>query len=251
MAHQFPIRSRRQWTSAPACAGRLVARGCSVLVALLVVVALVACTSTMPPLLNAGQPATDMPSTAEPTPSLEAVAVAVPVSATPCALPTIVPPSLPAKIPGYTELDPATNLHMTGTVQQIDLASYRLKVSGKVNRPLSLSYDDLRCMPKVQRHCTLVCPGFFTDEATWAGVPLAYVLGLAGVQDGAQTVKLVSADGYSPAITLQEALTENNFLAYEWESEPLPILHGFPLRAVLPDHPGGLWTKWLIEIRVE
>ena len=59
----------------------------------------------------------------------------------------IVVPTLPATIPGYTEVDPATGLHMTGTPQVIDLATYRLTVEGKVTHSLSLTYDDLRRLP--------------------------------------------------------------------------------------------------------
>lgn len=65
-----------------------------------------------------------------------------------CVLPTVVPPTPPAEIPGYTQLDPATGLHMTGTPHKLDLLTYRLKVTGKVARPLELSYDDLRCLVK-------------------------------------------------------------------------------------------------------
>jgi DMSO/TMAO reductase YedYZ molybdopterin-dependent catalytic subunit len=168
-----------------------------------------------------------------------------------CLLTPITPPVMPTEIPGYTQVDPATGLHMTGTVKQIDLAGYRLKVTGKVDHPLSLAYDELRCLPRIEcASCTLICPGFFTDHATWAGAPLAYVLKLAGIQDGASQVTLVSADGYATPLTLNEALSDDAMLAYEQNGQPLPILHGFPVRAVLPSRAGGKWVKWLVEIIV-
>ena len=40
-------------------------------------------------------------------------------------------------------------------------------------------------------------------------------------------------------------------LAYEWQRQPVPILHGFPLRAVIPDFGGWTWVKWLVGIEVE
>ena len=140
---------------------------------------------------------------------------------------------------------------MTGTPQEIDLASYRLKVTGKVDRPLSLTYDDLRCMPRIQTSDVLICPGYFEDEATWAGASLEYVLDLAGLQAGATSISLVGADGYSAFVTLQQARSGNNYLAYEWQGEPIPILHGFPVRAVFPSLQGNKWVKWLVEIMVE
>jgi sulfoxide reductase catalytic subunit YedY len=169
---------------------------------------------------------------------------------TPCALEPIVVPTMPDEIPGYTQKDPATGLHMTGTAQEIDLQSYRLEVTGKVNHPLSLRYDDLRCMPKIEARPTLICPGFFEDIATWTGVPLKHVLELAEVREGSSNVRLKSVDGYSTTVSLSEALAEENFLAYELEGEPVPILHGFPIRAIFPELQGNKWVKWLVTIEV-
>lgn len=168
-----------------------------------------------------------------------------------CSLSPVVVPTMPAAIPGYTQLDPATNLHMTGTAKQIDVISYRLEVTGKVDHPLSLTYDDLRCMNKVTTKTTLICPGYFEDTASWAGAPLVEVLDRAGVQPGARSITSTGADGYSSFLTLDEARSPKNLLAYEWEGQPLPILHGFPVREVLPGQTGGKWVKWLLKIEVE
>ena len=172
------------------------------------------------------------------------------VEPAPCVLSPVVVPTAPLKVPSYTELDESTGLHMTGRVQQIDLQDYRLVVSGKVDTPVSLAYDDLRCLPKVSAAPTLVCPGFFEDEATWAGAPLRLVLEAADPQNTATQIRLISADGYSAFVSLEEALSDGNYLAYEWEGQPLPILHGFPVRAVFPALPGNKWVKWLVEIEV-
>jgi DMSO/TMAO reductase YedYZ molybdopterin-dependent catalytic subunit len=165
-----------------------------------------------------------------------------------CDQPTVVAPTLPAKIPGYTELDRSTGLHITGKYVVIDLASYRLEVTGMVDNPLMLSYEDLRCLPRIKTSAPILCPGFFEDAANWAGASLIGVLELAKVQPDATMIRLVSADGYSVTMTLTAALTDKNFLAYEWNGEPLPILHGFPVRAVFPGMVGGYWLKWLIKV---
>ena len=168
-----------------------------------------------------------------------------------CALTPVIPPTPPAEVPGYTQLDESTGLHVTGTMQVIDVQAYRLGVTGKVDRPLSLTYDDLRCMPKLAEQATLVCPGFFQDEGTWAGVSLKTVLDLAGMQPGATELKLVSADGYATTVAVKNVLAEDNLIAYEWEGNPLPVLHGFPARAVFPALDGNAWVKWLVEIEVK
>ena len=189
---------------------------------------------------------------AAPTPA-QLPPTAIPIAApkpTLCALPVVVAPT-PSANPGYTNLDPDTGLHVTGQAQTIDPATYRLKISGRVNNPLELTYDELRCLPKLNCHCTIICPGFFVDTTDWAGASLAGVLKLADVRRDAQSVELIGADGYSSVVTLAEALADDNFLAYEWAGKPVPVLHGFPVRAVFPRLAGSNWVKWVIEIRVK
>ena len=167
-----------------------------------------------------------------------------------CGLEPIKVPTMPRVIPGYTELDRATGLHMTGTVQVIDFPSYRLKVTGLVEQPLSLHYDELRCLPKVTASPLLVCRGFFEDKASWSGVPIAEILKLARLLPEAKHVSLISKDGYTSTFDLEDALKPENFLAYELEGQPIPVLHGFPLRAVFPKKEGNSWVKWLVGINV-
>ena len=174
-----------------------------------------------------------------------------PASHDPCSLSPITVPELPEKIPGYTELDPETGLHVTGTAQRIDLESYVLEITGKVTRPLSLKYDDLRCLPRITSRPTLTCPGFFEDTATWSGASLLQVLKLAGAREAATHIRLVSADGYAALVEMKEALSGENYLAYEWEGKPIPVLHGFPVRAVFPGSNGNRWVKWLVRIEVQ
>jgi DMSO/TMAO reductase YedYZ molybdopterin-dependent catalytic subunit len=167
-----------------------------------------------------------------------------------CVLVPIVVPTPPAEMPGYTELDPTTGLHMTGKPQEVDLESYRLRITGKVEQPLSLSYDYLRCLPGVEISTTLACPGFFEDQGTWAGARFEDVLALAGMQDGVFGLRLIGADGYRTSVAKSVALAETSIFAYEWGGKPLPIFHGFPVRAALPGRPGTSWAKWLVEIKV-
>ncbi len=205
---------------------------------LALVAALVGCISQLP---------ATTPSPKTPTGTPHPLEVLAPST---CVLTPVVVPTAPAEVPGYTELDPSTGLHMTGKPQEIDLESYRLRITGKVDQPLSLSYDYLRCLPRVEISTTLTCPGFFEDQGTWAGARFEDVLALAGVQDGVFGLRLIGADGYGTSVEKSVALAETSILAYEWEGEPLPIFHGFPVRAALPGEPGSSWAKWLVEIKV-
>ena len=75
----------------------------------------------------------------------------------------------------------------------------------------------MRCLPKQTVQCILVCPGVFEDAATWAGATLTSVLDLAGVQENAVYLRLVSAEGYSAFVSLSAARAGDNLIAYEWE----------------------------------
>jgi DMSO/TMAO reductase YedYZ molybdopterin-dependent catalytic subunit len=168
-----------------------------------------------------------------------------------CGLEPVEQPSLPVDIPAYTEIDPATGLHMTGTPVLIDLSSYRFTVTGLVDNPISLTYDQLRCLPKITADPELNCPGFFTDYATWAGVSLAELLKLAQPQSGASRINLVAEGGYRAQVDINTAMNPANFLVYELDGKTLPVIHGFPLRAVFPGEYGSTWVKWLVGIEVE
>jgi DMSO/TMAO reductase YedYZ molybdopterin-dependent catalytic subunit len=197
------------------------------------------------PFLAACAVATPLLATATPTSRLTTL------PGTPCGLSPIVVPTPLAVTPGPAELDITTGLHVMGRAQTIQLETYRLEVTGKVDNPMSLTYDDLRCMPKIEMETTIVCKGNFEDTAVWAGVPLRYVLELAGVQDGATDVQLTGIDGYAPIVGLDAAMSERSFLAYELRGQPVPILHGFPVRAAFPGELGAYWVKWLIKMEVK
>lgn len=169
---------------------------------------------------------------------------------TPCSPPPIVVPTPPVGVPDYAELDPTTGLHMTGSPVELNLEQYTLEIMGKVDHPLSLTYDDLRCLPRLEQRLVLTCPGFFQDEATWAGASLRSVLDLAGVQQEATGLRLVGGDKYTALVLLSDLGPSDDMIAYEWEGQPLPILHGFPVRAVLPALNGNKWVKWLVQIEV-
>ena len=166
-----------------------------------------------------------------------------------CVAPAVVAPT-PVPYPGYTQVEPSTGLHVTGPAQLVDLDSYRLEVTGLVDHPLSLSYDDVRCLPKVEAHVRLECPGFFADEVNLAGVTFASVIALAGPQPGAKSVRVASVEDYSMGFTLDEIQAADNFLAYQWEDQPLPASHGFPLRGVMPARAGSNWVKWVRQLEL-
>ena len=122
---------------------------------------------------------------------------------------------------------------------------------GNVERPLSLSFDEIRRLPRIASRPTIICQGYFEDVANWAGASLAAILDRAGARASAKEVDLICADGYSSELTITQARSTDAYLAYELEGKVIPVLQGFPLRAVLPSLPGYAWAKWIVEVRVE
>jgi DMSO/TMAO reductase YedYZ molybdopterin-dependent catalytic subunit len=166
-------------------------------------------------------------------------------------LPALAIPPRPAEVPGFAQLDPSTGLHMTGSPQKIDASTWRLKVYGKVGRELSLSYDELRRLPRRTTRDPIICEGYFEDYANWAGAPLSAVLDMAELKSDAKGLELIAEDGYSGYVTMAEARSAYALLLYEWEGKALPEFHGYPVRAAFPGLQGNKWVKWLVEIKVD
>jgi DMSO/TMAO reductase YedYZ molybdopterin-dependent catalytic subunit len=149
-------------------------------------------------------------------------------------------------------LEVVDGLHVTGTAVAVDVQTYRLTVAGNVDAPRSFTLAEIRGREAVRREAPLTCPGFFTDNGAWTGVPLRDLLEAAGVREGARDVVLTSIDGsYSVRLPLKKALEPRMLVAYQFDDRPLHVLHGFPLRLVAPGEPGSTWVKWLGSITVE
>jgi len=93
------------------------------------------------------------------------------------------------------------------------------------------------------------CP-WLVPCCSWAGVPLRDVLERAGAPTEGVRVHICGADGQAQRISIETAMSRASFLAHEWEGEPLPTLHGFPVCAVLPEVNGNYWSKWVYLIEI-
>lgn len=128
----------------------------------------------------------------------------------------------------------------------VDLASWRLRVTGRVERPLTLGYADLR--QETALRATVDCTGGWYAERTWSGLVLGDILAAASVEAGAVAVMVRSMTGHWTALPLEEA--RQALLATHVGGETLAHGHGFPVRLVAPQRRGFEWVKWLGEVRV-
>ena len=153
--------------------------------------------------------------------------------------------------PSLLPLDSIEDLHVTGSVQDVDLASWRLRVQGSgLGREFELSYRELRSLPSVKKKVILICPGFFVDYVEWEGVAVKTILEKAGAKEDFKTVVFKSIDGYTGRFSREDIENHLLFLAYRVNGERLPKEHGFPLRLVAEGVLGGRWVKWLDRIEV-
>ena len=159
-------------------------------------------------------------------------------------------------------------------IPQVDAASFALKVGGEVNSPLTLSVDEIRKLPAHTVTVTLECAGngraFFqpavagiqwekgaVSTARFTGARMADVLKKAGVKTSGINVEMHAADrppGTMPAFVRQvpmaKAMHSDTLIAYAMNGEPIPQVHGAPLRAIIPGWEGAYCIKWLNTLNV-
>jgi DMSO/TMAO reductase YedYZ molybdopterin-dependent catalytic subunit len=135
---------------------------------------------------------------------------------------------------------------------KFDPATWTLSIEGHVAKPLVLSYDDLRQLPKVDQISTFHCvTGWTVPDVHWGGVRIADVIGPAQPLASARAIQFVSADyPYQDSLTLDQASLPDVMLAYELNGEPLPRAHGAPLRLVIPEMYGYKGVKWIKKIKL-
>jgi DMSO/TMAO reductase YedYZ molybdopterin-dependent catalytic subunit len=143
------------------------------------------------------------------------------------------------------------------TVPRIDVDTWFLRIHGMVDRELELSFADLLERPLIERDITLNCVsnevgGPYIGTARWLGVPLAPLLREAGLRSGADQVVARSAEGMTIGTPVETVLDgRDTMLCVGMNGEPLPLVHGFPVRMLTPGLYGYAGAcKWLTELEL-
>jgi sulfite oxidase len=166
-----------------------------------------------------------------------------------------------------------------GPVPLIDPARWRLRINGLVERNLELSLADLHRFTPRTLTATLQCAGNrrsglirvrdipgehpwgpgAISTAEWTGVSLAEALRAAGPREGASHVAFSASDispladppqPFGGSVPLPKALAGEVLLAWAMNGQPLPPVHGGPVRVVVPGYIGARSIKWIEQITV-
>jgi DMSO/TMAO reductase YedYZ molybdopterin-dependent catalytic subunit len=156
----------------------------------------------------------------------------------------------------------------------VGVGGWRLTIGGEVERPLSLSLDDLHGRDATELSSTMECAGNgragldpmpasqpwlleAVGNARWRGVGLRMLLDEAGLTERAVEILFTGLDrgidggteeSYQRSLPLSEATRDDVLLAYEMNGAPLLPQHGSPLRLVVPGWYGMTNVKWLTAI---
>jgi DMSO/TMAO reductase YedYZ molybdopterin-dependent catalytic subunit len=164
---------------------------------------------------------------------------------------------VPGTRPEYTPLKDHYQVFIRLQPTEIDGDSWKLPITGMVNTPLMLTLEDIRNnYEAMDQYVTLACisgriPTDLISTTLWTGVSVQDVLADAGVQDGAQYLYITSGDGFYETVPLDLINNDRRIMfAYEWDKQPIPVDHGFPLRIWIPNRYGMKQPKWITGVEV-
>ncbi|HZO92508.1 MAG TPA: molybdopterin-dependent oxidoreductase [Candidatus Baltobacteraceae bacterium] len=165
--------------------------------------------------------------------------------------------------------------HLANIPQSVDATKHRIAVTGAVQRPLSLSLDDLAAMPTVEvaavNQCSGNSRGLFSPRvaggqwangamgnARWTGVRLRDILDRAGLTanakqvqfNGLETPVLPTTPDFKKSLDVDVARGDDVIVAYLMNGAPMPLLNGYPVRLVVPGWYATYWVKMLSDITV-
>jgi DMSO/TMAO reductase YedYZ molybdopterin-dependent catalytic subunit len=162
---------------------------------------------------------------------------------------------VPGTRPEYTAPADHYRVDIDLTPPSIDGSTWQLSIGGLVAHPMKLGLAQLKSAYKpIDQFITLECVsnpvgGPLIGTTLWTGPSFRDVLADAAPQPQAQWAHVVSDDGYDEVIDL--SMIENDpriVLAYNWNGQPLPQAHGYPLRVYVPDRYGMKQPKWITDI---
>ncbi|TAM59117.1 sulfite oxidase-like oxidoreductase [bacterium] len=154
----------------------------------------------------------------------------------------------PTVPPGQTVTDGFPILHV-GDVPAVDLATWRLRVFGRCERPFELGWEELRALPSTPWAGDIHCVTRWTKKAThWRGVLLRTLAERARMLPDVTHVLQHAENDYTTNLPLDVLLDDDVLIAYEYDGKPIEPIHGGPVRMLVPKRYFWKSAKWLTGI---
>jgi len=141
---------------------------------------------------------------------------------------------------------------ISGSMPLFDERTWRLEIGGLVRKPVSLTFEQLRALPRAEQVSDFHCvTGWSVQNVRWAGARFRDLLALAEPLPSARAIRFVSMEEpYVDSLTLDQALLPNVMLAHELDGRLLSRPHGSPARVVIPEMYGYKGVKWLTRMEL-
>jgi len=136
-------------------------------------------------------------------------------------------------------------LHV-GDVPKFDPQTWDFQITGLVDRPVWLSWDEFTRLPMnevtADMHCVTRWSRF---DVRWEGVPFEEVMKLAGAKPEAKYVMVHAEHDFTSNVPLEDLMRPTTLFALKHNGEPLPADHGYPVRLVVPHLYAWKSVKWV------
>ncbi len=134
--------------------------------------------------------------------------------------------------------------------QYVSLDEYTLEITGLVEKPLSLPYEEVLDRDQYSKVVTLYCVEGWDAKILWEGVLIKDLIDRAGAKGEANTVIFHAEDGYTSSLPLDFVRENNILLAHKMNGVTLPPERGFPFQVVAESKWGYKWVKWVTQIEL-
>lgn len=134
--------------------------------------------------------------------------------------------------------------------QYVSLDDYKLEITGLVEKPLSLTYEEVLNRDQHSKVVTLYCVEGWDATILWEGVLIESLIDQAGVKDEAVTAIFHAEDGYTSSLPLDFIRENDILLAHKMNGVTLPPERGFPFQVVAESKWGYKWVKWVTKIEL-
>ena len=165
--------------------------------------------------------------------------------------------TIPGLSPFYTPDSEFYRVDTALTVPQVAARTWQLRIHGMVDRPMTITYEQLAQLPMTDHDVTLTCVseavgGGYIGNARWQGTLLAPILRKAGIQAGASQIVMRDVNNMTIGVATDPVLDgRESLLAVGMNGQVLPAAHGYPVRVVVPGLYGYVSaTKWVVDMEL-